>query len=925
MINPFNTFLLLFLLFGLPSAHAQGVKINEIMASNGSSVRDEDGDNPDWVELYNSGQTEISLLGYGLSDNYEEPFKWVLPNVSIKPGGFLLIYASDKDRKGSFSFLHTNFKISAEGEEVLLTNPDGIRVDEISPREIPTDFSFGRQADGEENFMFFAEPTPKSSNINSGFSSFAPAPVFSHSGGFYDAAFELTISSPDPEATIIYTVDGSVPDPANLSGTTYTYKNQYPREPGSSFGQLLYASYESLEYSGPVPINDRSSEPDVISRISSTYDISPGYFPAYPVFKGTVVKARVIKPDAVPGEVIANTYFVTAQGKDRYSLPVVSVSVSPDALFDYEKGIYVAGQDFDSWRRNNSWGYPDGGTQANYKRSGSEWEVPSHLEVFDAEKGRVIAQGVGIRIHGGWTRVFRAKSLRIYARNEYGATHINYPIFSNEPYDAYKRLVLRNSGNDFGQSMFRDAAIHAIVKHFDMETMAFQPAILFINSEYWGIHNFRERYDKHYFERKYGADPDKIDILEINMGVDEGDASHYRETVQYIELNNLWDEQHYDYIKGRIDVENFIDYQIAQIFSGNSDWPGNNIKYWRTKTASSDPDAPEELDGRWRWLFYDTDNGFGLSNTGFGLTDPNRYTENTLKLATEPRGPGYPNPPWSTFMLRKLLENETFRNQFINRFSDQLNTALKPAVMKAKIQDIKVKIEPEIEEHMVRWKAPTSMASWQGSVNEMLDFADFRPGYQWGHIKRHFQLQGEYQLSVDVSHPNHGHIRVNSLELKEGTEGLGENIYPWSGKYFQGLPIEVEAIPAEGYFFVGWEGSASTSSNITIEPTANLSLVAIFSSVVSGIGDDAESEVKIKVYPNPVEDEANLKINIQEVNHVKVSLHDLAGKAHGIIFEGVLLPGTHTIPIITHHLSPGVYVVSCRFKDQQMHQKLVKY
>ena len=910
--------ILIFLLSNvLHPALAQGVKINEIMSSNANTIHDENDDSSDWIELFNAGQSEVDLSGFGLSDNETKPFKWIFPAIKLQPGAFLLIWASGKDRAVEGEPLHTGFKIKGEGERVLLTNPEGERVDEIAPISIPTDYSYGRQSDGTDQFYFFSSPTPAASNDKKGYSGLLSPPEFSHTAGFYPSSFDLTISSPDPEVSIIYTVDGSIPEVENLAGNTYTYKNKYPKDPGDPFGELLTGYFESVNYTQPLHIRDRSSEEDVLTQKSSTWHRNPWYSPDEPVYKGTVVKARAIKEGALPSKVVTHTYFISDKIHHRYSLAVVSLSVQEDALFDYEKGIYVAGKDFDDWRRSNPNVRVNGSRPGNYHRGGREWEYPAHMEIFEGEKGRVLSQDIGIRIHGGWSRSFPVKSIRLYARNEYGSSHFNYAFFPEQQDSTYKRLVLRNSGNDWRFTLFRDAAMQSMVQHLDLETQAYRPAVLFINSEYWGIHNFRERYDKHYFERVYGADPEKLDILEKNMEVDEGNASHFQETIDYIKNNSLSEEKHYEYVKSRIDIENFINYQLAQIFFANSDWPGNNIKYWRYQTDHYQEGSPKELDGRWRWLLYDTDFGFGL--------DQRPINRDMMRLATNPDGHRHPNPPWSTFLFRSLLKNKSFERDFINRFADQLNTAFLPEVTRAKINLLKEEIQAEMAEHIERWSRPDNMSEWGRFINKMLAFSNKRPAFQRQHLRDFFNLGADYQLEVDVSNTEGGHVNVNSLELRAGTEGLAEKVYPWSGTYFKGVPIALEAIPAPGFVFAGWQGSSSSSSGkITLDPNSDVSLRAVFKSITSGIKDVAQKYFQIKVYPNPFKAETELKIELQARKQLTIILQDLSGKVQAEIARESLMPGEHHFKIRAAHLAPGFYILNCQLDNQRIYFKVLK-
>ena len=195
------------------------VVINEIQASNSDTIFDEDGDASDWIELFNSGDSTVNLSGFGLSDNYNNIYKWEFPSVNISAGEYLLIWASGKNRTNNTGELHTNFSINREGEEIILTDPDGNRWDEVPPTEIPRDISFGRFPDGDGSFVYFDNPTPGAPNDDPGFSQTLSSPVFSHPGGQYTEDVEITLSS-NEGADIYYTRDGTVPSPNN--GFLYT-------------------------------------------------------------------------------------------------------------------------------------------------------------------------------------------------------------------------------------------------------------------------------------------------------------------------------------------------------------------------------------------------------------------------------------------------------------------------------------------------------------------------------------------------------------------------------------------------------------------------------------------------------------------------------------------------------------------------------
>ncbi|PKP14621.1 MAG: spore coat protein CotH, partial [Bacteroidetes bacterium HGW-Bacteroidetes-23] len=369
---------------------------------------------------------------------------------------------------------------------------------------------------------------------------------------------------------------------------------------------------------------------------SSTYDADPSYYiPDFNIFKGTVVRARAYKVGALTSGIVTQTYFVSPEGGSRFEIPVISLSVDENKFFEYNNGIYVAGADFDNWRIEN----PDTpalfNADANYDRSGETTEQIGHFNYF-VNGNEVLNQRVGIRINGGGTRAFQHKSLRLYARSELGASTFNYPIFANENYTSYKRLVLRNSGNDFFNTYYKDAFTHELIEKTGLDNQAYLPSVVFLNGEYWGMLNIRERLDRHYFERKYGIVEADIEILADGYVIDEGSDAHFQAMYSYFQNNSLVDDANLSYINTQMDVDNFRDYFITNIFIQNTDWPGWNTLFWRKKTAAYEPGAPYGNDGRWRTAIKDTDAGFSL------MLDINDH--NTLEFATALGGPIWPNP-----------------------------------------------------------------------------------------------------------------------------------------------------------------------------------------------------------------------------------------------------------------------------------------
>ena len=621
------------------------------------------------------------------------------------------------------------------------------------------------------------------------------APVFSHSSGFYKQSFNLILSTEDDQAVIHYTLDGSEP------------------------------SLDSPIYSQPLHIQSRAGQPDVLAEIRTTAQ----YWrkPIGEVFKATVVRAKAFYPDGSHSTTETQTYFVDPNINTRYSLPIFSIVSDPDHFFDYEQGIYVMGRLWDENRDFNIDWLPH---PANYMQKGEVWERPVHIEFFEPQGQARWAQNAGIRIHGFFTRAARLKSLRLYARAGYDQSdQFEYDFFPglrdavfSEKIQTFKTLLLRNSGNDWGFTLIRDAMMQALISHTSLDTQAYRPVIVFLNGEYWGIHNLRESMDEHYLSSKYLLDTDNIVILENNAEIQfgkAGDDAPYQALLDFIKTNDMTNALTYNQIATQMDVENYIDYLVTEIYIMNSDWPHNNIKFWRHKTDAYQPDAPYGHDGRWRWIVFDTDSGFGL-NTALREEE---YDDNTLAQALYQPGAR----EWSGFLFRSLIENPQFFNQFINRFADHLNTTFTPERVIGIIDRMQAEIRPEIPEHINRWRLmDNSIAVWEQNVEVLRSFARNRPTYVRQHILSQFELPGTATITLQ-SDSRQGYLRINSIDITTDTPGVLD-AEQWSGIYFQGIPIQISAIPNPGYQFSGWEGIDQSEPNLQLVLNKDLTLRAKF-------------------------------------------------------------------------------------------------
>ncbi len=782
--------------------------INEIVSSNFISYFDPvSSDYPDWIEIYNPNEEEVILEGYYLSDNknYLNKHRIITQSESKVAGkGFKLFFASGVTTR---RFSHLNFSLSSAGESIYLVGKNGKTIiDSLTFGQIDTDVSYGRVTDGGEAWTIFPKSTPGATNtLSVGVSGKASSPVFSHKGGYYDSTFVLSLQANNPDAKIYYTLDGSDPTPDNVGGFVYEYKQNYSREVGLIFhGDSYYRPYRSYFYFEPIDLMVYRSKYFWLTDVNSTVSLMP-YSPRYKREHAVIVRAVAIEQGKSPSNIVSNTYFFTNDDTIKDKLPVISIVLNEDKLVGFDDGIGVPGIDYENWRNNDFIANTTKESPANYRRSGRMSEIPANIEVFDNKK-QIINQSVGLRNHGASSRAFRHRSFRLYARNYYGKDRITYPFFKNLAYEDFSRFILRNSGVDYEKTFFKDAFIQQIMAFSNMDYQEYNPYVIYVNGEYWGMLNARERIDKYYLGRKYGLDEDNIDFLQNNRIVIEGTSANYTLLLNFLSENDMSSDEAYNEVNKRIDVENYIDFQSLKIYTAEYDWPNNNVRYWRYKTDQYDPKAPYGLDGRWRWVNFDNDYGFRLD----------RLNLNTFEWALsfyDPRfDPEGQEEWWATFLFRTLMKNDDFKLKLITRFSDLLNTAFKSSRVLAKIDWHKNLIEHDMQNHVVRWDAPGSMQNWNANVDELKTFATERPALCYNHMRESFGLTDLYTVTIDVDDMARGHVKLNTMEFTKQTPGVDTTqVYPWQGQYFKDLPVSFIPIPHEGYKFSHWELTDSNS------------------------------------------------------------------------------------------------------------------
>ncbi len=495
-----------------------------------------------------------------------------------------------------------------------------------------------------------------------------------------------------------------------------------------------------------------------------------------------VIRARLYQNGMLPGPVTTKTYILN----DSSSIPVVSIVTDAKHFFDDKTGIYVEGTNGVTGKCMED--------PVNWNR---EWERPANIEYFTKEGMSVINQVAGVRIHGGCSRIWDYKSIAVIARHKYGDNSLSYQFFSSKEVDSFKSLVFRNSGGDAYYSMLRDGFMQTLLMgNIDVDCQGYQPANVFLNGEYWGILNVREKINEHHPASNYNLDSDDIDMLErekylLYKEVVHGSGEHYEALINFIKENSVSIEANYEYVKTQMDVDEFMNYFLTEIYFENEDWPNNNVKYWR----------PHVEGGKWRWLLYDTDMGWDLVPR----------SNNSVEEATNTGNPSR--------LINELLESDEFRDEFIQRMAGFINTTFNPINVVPIYDSIKGQLDKEIERHISRWNRPRPDSYENHTENIIPKFTQERPNIVRGHVRDFFGISGMYTLFADVNNPDEGYIKASEVILPAN----------FSGSYFDDIPLRLIAIPHSGYTFSHWEGASnSDSESIYLDVSNDATIRAVF-------------------------------------------------------------------------------------------------
>jgi len=548
------------------------LRINEFLALNQSILTDEDGDYSDWIEIHNPTSQPINLLGWALTDDKSLPGQWIFPDVTIEINSYLIVFASGKNRKQSGDQLHTNFKISGNGEYLALNDPSGAAVSVFDPY-FPvqqTDISFGLF---ENSYISFLVPTPGAVNLQTG-GTLLSAPVFSRAHGFYDTPFNLEISCSDNEAKIYYTTNGSNPDatrgvlysgPISIATTSIIRAiaikdNQLP-------GKIATQTYLFLE--------------NVIHQANNPAGY-PSEWGPYKDLPGNAIADYEMDPEMMADPVFANLV------KDALlDLPTMSLITDKGLLFSNSQdpdtgGIYIY-------------------TGPSETSLGIGWERPVSLEYFDDKDSVSFQVDCGVQIQGGAGRLPEKSpkhSFRLVFKSIYGPSRFNYPLFGPDGLSSYNTIILRaRFNNSWLHWRHHDRVIAQYMRdRWAKDTYGamgnnFSHGIyvhLYINGMYWGIYNPSERMDNDFAEAYLGGEKDDYDIIKDYAEVVDGNITAWNNLMAQANAG-LTDNSAYQRIQGNnsdgtpnpnipamVDVVSLADYMLLNFYGANSDWDHHN-------------------------------------------------------------------------------------------------------------------------------------------------------------------------------------------------------------------------------------------------------------------------------------------------------------------------------------------------------------
>ena len=756
--------LLLFALCGINYAHAQdnkGLIINEIMQSNVECIMDDIHEFPDsWVELYNASDAEVNLKDYQISNKNKVKKAWQLPDKTIAPKGYVIIYC-DKEGKED-NRLHPDFRLeSGKGCTVYLFKDKGAEPVDSLPadmKKMPApDIAYGRETDGADKWGYQLTPTPGAANCGKTTKNILGAPVFSEKGRATSSKEAINLELSLPEGA---------PEGAYI---TYTTNGSEPKADGTK------------------------------------------YTKAFNITKSTVIRAKVFCDGYLSPMSTAQSYIFHPR---KMTVPIFSVQTDDR---------YLNGGNYMGLFKYN--------TSKEDKKT-HDWRRPVNIEFFPVEGEESAFNQLGeTRIQGGQSRSNALKSMVFYANKRFDPDNkrYSYEFFPDQKpgVTEFKSFSLRDGGNDFSDMYFRDLIIQrTMASHVDLDWQAGHTAVLYINGQYMGMLNIRERSNEDNIYSNYDGLED-LDMIEISHEQQNNKDLFIEElkegTIDFYEkFKTFYSEKGHTLAEYEewMDVSEYLNVMVMNLFYGNIDFPGNNIVFWRPNDDATDTDLPK----RWRVIVKDTDFGLGLYGRNSDY--------NTIELMYNQnydRNNAWAFSEVATRLFRNMMENEDLRQMFIDKsciyMGDFMNAEGTGAIMDA--------ILDEALEEFVAHRDKYN--SWGNNRNDILNKFDnakkWLAGYEeqgwggwWGgggqkivhlprtdyfanYIGERYKLGDAIPVTINKNTSDMpDSVIVNNIPLSKGV---------FDGKLFPNRQITVSGIAPEGKSIKEWEVVITNTSGST--------------------------------------------------------------------------------------------------------------
>jgi hypothetical protein len=478
----------------------------------------------------------------------------------------------------------------------------------------------------------------------------------------------------------------------------------------------------------------------------------------------TAIRARAFRDEYIESQIMNESIFI----KDSTTFDVISFFTDPDNLYDKDNGLFQE------------------------KNLYEDIIIPCHFQLWGKDKLFKYESPCGAKLHGQVSKRFSQKPLRIYAKAKFNATEFNYPFFGDEGLKKYERLLLRNGGTDWTKTIYRDGFASILSQQIpSLDAMGFSPAVMFLNGKFYGIQNIRERIDETYISLKYNIPERSINLLEDWEKLMYGSSAKFMMMRDSIMKMDMSESNAYSFLDRNIDLNNLMDYVIFESFLANIDWPWKNLKFWQS----------DSLDGKWRWILNDLDYICGVGS----------FTDFSMFILLNDSTQRFND--W----FNRVLENETFRNNILNRNADLVNTVFLPDNTLKLADSMFALFAPEIPRQHAKYDS--SAKEWDKWATALKDFLKGRPKLYMKHWVKRFNLTDTSSVYLNVNPPDAGKIQISTITPQA---------YPWHGVYFQDVPVTINAIPNKGYSFKDWSVSKYAGDNITIYLPSSLDLTANF-------------------------------------------------------------------------------------------------